>query len=130
MNYSISKLLCFILMACITGCASSSEYKVAKSSPGETYSILSRQISKGEKIRIHHHDGTVTKMTAIRVTPETLDGRVRGNIEVRKIPLEDIIRVETNVDNNSMERIGMLIVIFTGVGAFIVTAGMFISVLI
>jgi hypothetical protein len=118
MNYRISKLLCFILIACIIGCASSPEYKVAKSSPGETYLILSRQISRDEKIRVHHRDGTVTKMTAIGVTPETLDGRVSGNMEVRKIPLEDIIRVETIVDNESMKKIGKLLLaglIITGV---------------
>ena len=109
MNCRLRNLLCFALIACITACASSPGYKVAKSSPSETYSVLSRYISSDEKIRIHQRDGTVITMTAIRVTPETLNGWVAGNIEVQKIPLEDIVSVETNLDNESMKKIGKLL---------------------
>jgi hypothetical protein len=63
-------------------------------------------------------------MTAIRVTSETLNGRVAGNIEVQKIPLEDIVSVETNLDNESMKEIGkLLLVVLLIVGITMLVVG-------
>jgi flagellar basal body-associated protein FliL len=109
MNCRLKKLLCFILIACITACASLPAYEVAMSSPSETYSVLSRNISSDDKIRVHLRDGTVIIMIAIRVTPETLNGRVAGALEVQKIRMEDIVRVETNLDNESTKKVGKLL---------------------
>lgn len=99
MNYGLRRLLCFTLITCITACASSAGYKVAKSSPKETYSILSRHISSGDKIRVDLRDGSVITMVATSVTPQTLNGWLAGSGGFRKIPLKDIARVEADVDS-------------------------------
>lgn len=99
MNYGLRRLLCFTLITCITACASSPGYKVAKSSPAETYAILSRHVVIGEHVRVHLLDGTVITMAATAVTPQTLNGWLAGSGGFRKIPLKDIAKVEADVDS-------------------------------
>jgi hypothetical protein len=50
-------------------------------------------------------------MTAIEVTPLTLNGLVDNNMEIQKILLEDIASVETNLNNESEKKVGKLLLL-------------------
>ena len=111
MNNRIAKLLCYTLIVCITACASTSRHEVGETDQAETYSILSRHIVSDQDIRVHLRDGRVIDMTVIAVTAESLNGMVDDTIEVQKINLDQIVRVETNLNHESDKKIGRLLLI-------------------
>ena len=116
-------IICVALMTCIVGCTSTTRYRSSDYSSDEMYQTLSRNVASGDFIRVYMREDVVEEMTAIRVTPESLDGQVVGRREVLSIPLVDIIEVE-KIDHHSMENTGRVILaLFLIVGIAALMAG-------
>jgi len=118
-------IICYALVTFIVGCTSATPYTSSNYNSDETYKTLSRNIAKSDLIRVYMRDDSVKEMTAIRVTPETLDGQVVGRREVLNIPLNHIAKVE-KIDHQSMENTGkvlLAILVIVGIAALMVGSG-------
>ena len=118
-------ILCYALVTCVVGCTSATSYRSSNHDADEIYTTLSRQISTSDIVRVYLRDGSVKEMTAIRVTPETLDGQVIGLPEILRIPLTHITKVE-KIEHQSMENAGkvlLAIIVIVGIAALVIGSG-------